>query len=241
MVELENHPFESKEPLAHRKDRRSQKIWPVATFTAIYLVAALILGVARSNLEFLFYIGILLVLIGFVWMVHRCVGLSSGALWGLSLWGLAHMAGGLLVVPEDWPVNAESRVLYSLWLIPERLKYDQVVHAYGFGITTWVCWQGLRAAIRRRGGTALPTLGLMVLSVAAGLGFGALNEVIEFIATLLVPETNVGGYRNTGWDLVANLFGATSAAALIWIAERVPAAGDTGFQKDQESPKGSSL
>ena len=51
---------------------------------------------------------------------------------------------------------------------------------------------------------------------SAGLGFGALNEVVEFAATLLVPETNVGGYRNTGWDLVANLFGATAAVSLIW-------------------------
>jgi len=47
-----------------------------------------------------------------------------------------------------------------------------------------------------------------------------LNEVIEFAATLLVPETNVGGYLNTGWDLVANLFGATVAVTAIWISDR---------------------
>ena len=77
----------------------------------------------------------------------------------------------------------------------------------------------------------MPTFGLMVLSAASALGFGALNEVIEFIATLLVPETNVGGYRNTGWDLIANLCGATIAAALIWIhgrkATNVSAGGQT--------------
>jgi len=106
-------------------------------------------------------------------------------------------------VPEAWPINGDIRVLYSLWLIPQRLKCDQVVHAYGFGVTTWVCWQGLRAAIRHRGGDATPTplgsprrgtFGLMVLAATAGMGFGALNEVVEFAATLLVPETNVGGY-----------------------------------------------
>ncbi len=178
-------------------------------------MVALIIALLGGNLEFLFYIVVMLVLMGTVWIVHRSVTLSSGVLWGLSVWGLAHMAGGLLVVPPDWPVNAQSRVLYSLWLIPGRLKYDHVVHAYGFGMTTWVCWQGLRAAIRRRGGAAAPTFGLMVLAATAGLGFGALNEVVEFAATLLVPETNVGGYRNTGWDLVANLVGATAAASLI--------------------------
>ena len=179
-------------------------------------MVALIIALLGGNLEFLFYIVVMLVLMGTVWIVHRSVTLSSGVLWGLSVWGLAHMAGGLLVVPPDWPVNAQSRVLYSLWLIPGRLKYDHVVHAYGFGMTTWVCWQGLRAAIRRRGGAAAPTFGLMVLAATAGLGFGALNEVVEFAATLLVPETNVGGYRNTGWDLVANLVGATAATSLIW-------------------------
>ena len=204
------------------------RLWPVAAFTGSYLLAALAVALTRGNLEFLFYIVVMLLLIGVVWAVHRQVGLSGGALWGLSLWGLAHMAGGLLVVPEGWPVDATSRVLYTLWLIPERLKYDQVVHAYGFAITTWVCWQGLRAALESRGAHVRPTVGLLVLCATAGMGFGALNEVVEFVATLMVPETNVGGYRNTGWDLVANLTGATVAVTLIrarWSARRGDAAG----------------
>ena len=65
-----------------------------------------------------------------------------------------------------------------------------------------------------------PSFGMLVLAMAGGMGFGALNEVIEFAATLLVPETNVGGYVNTGWDLVANLFGSTVAAVLIRLGHR---------------------
>ena len=208
------------------KDERSSadaergSLWPVAIFTATYLSAALIFALIRGNAEFLFYIAVMLILIGIVWTVHQAVGLSTGVLWGLSIWGLAHMAGGLLVVPAGWAVSSDSRVLYTLWLIPGRLKYDHVVHAYGFGMTTWVCWQGLRSAIQRRGGTPNPTFGLMVLAATAGLGFGALNEIVEFVATLSLPETNVGGYLNTGWDLVANLFGATVAATSIWLYER---------------------
>jgi hypothetical protein len=54
------------------------------------------------------------------------------------------------------------------------------------------------------------------------MGFGALNEVIEFIAVLTIPHTNVGGYINTGWDLVFNLLGAlTAAAAIRWHYARV--------------------
>ena len=92
------------------------------------------------------------------------------------------------------------------WLIPDRLKFDQVVYAYGFGITTLLCWQALSARVLDHLGKPLePTPGLMILCAAGGMGFGALNEVIEFFATLALPKTNVGGYVNTGWDLVANL------------------------------------
>ena len=198
-----------------------RRLRPVAAFTFGYLAIALVGGLLRGNSEFLFYIGVMLILIGLVWAVNRSVGLSTGALWALSLWGLAHMAGGLVVVPEGWPVNAESRVLYSLWLIPGRLKYDHLVHAYGFGVTTWVCWQGLKSAVRKRSGSApAPAFGLLTLAAAAGLGFGALNEVIEFVATLTMPETNVGGYINTGWDLVANTVGAVTAVVLIRFFDR---------------------
>jgi hypothetical protein len=199
---------------------QSQRVWPVATFTALYLAAATGGALVLGNQEFLFYIVVMVVLVGAIWIVHRNVGLEVATLWALSLWGLLHMAGGLLTVPEAWPISGDIRVLYSLWLIPERLKYDQVVHAYGFGVATWVCWQGIRAAIRHRGGDAVPTGGLMVLAATGGMGLGALNEVVEFAATLLVPETNVGGYLNTGWDLVANTTGATLAAVVISLRGR---------------------
>jgi hypothetical protein len=74
----------------------------------------------------------------------------------------------------------------------------------------------MQAAIATRGGRAEPTPGLMVLAATAGMGLGALNEVVEFLATLALPNTNVGGYLNTGWDLVANLVGAAVAATIIY-------------------------
>ena len=113
-------------------------------------------------------------------------------------------------------------VLYNLWLIPEWLKCDQLVHAYGFGLTTWLCWQAIRSGILRDlGACPEPALGMMVLCAAGGMGFGAFNEVVEFFATLLIANTNVGGYNNTGWDLVANLIGCSVAAGLIaWLERR---------------------
>jgi hypothetical protein len=200
--------------------RASVRLWPVASFTSAYVLAAAALCLVRGNLEFLFYVAVMVVLVSAIWVLHRRVRLGEGVLWCLSLWGLAHMAGGLLPVPAGWPISGDKSVLYSLWLFPERLKYDHVVHAYGFGVTTWVCWQALRAAALHRGTELRPTFGLLVLCAAAAMGFGALNEIVEFAATLLVPETNVGGYRNTGWDLVSNLVGAVAAATAIHLADR---------------------
>lgn len=187
--------------------------WGVVAFTLLYLAASIVAAVATGNREFVFYIVVMFVLLGSVAAVHRRARFSAAVLWALSLWGLAHMAGGMLPVPAAWPINGEHRVLYSWWLIPDLLKYDHIVHAYGFGVTTLACWEGLQSLMCATGREPLsPSLGPLTLCAAAGMGFGALNEVVEFVATLLVPETNVGGYINTGWDLVSNLVGTIVAA-----------------------------
>jgi uncharacterized membrane protein YjdF len=197
---------------ASRHDLRN-----VLLFSAVYILAAGGYSFARGNGEFIFYIVVMLVLVVALIAVHRRVGLSRGLLWCLSLWGLMHMAGGLLPIPAVWHDEDVSSVLYNLWIIPDWLKYDQFVHAYGFGITTWLCWQAMSARTLNEAGRPLEaTPGLMVLCAAAGMGFGAFNEVIEFIATLTLPETNVGGYENTGWDLVFNLIGSAAAAVLLY-------------------------
>jgi len=193
----------------------SKEIRPILAFTLAYMAVATIAAARGHSGEFLLYIAVMAVLLVVVAVVHMRVELTTATLWGLSVWGLAHMAGGLMPVPTSWPIKGETHVLYNLWLAPGLLKYDQLVHAYGFGLVTWVCWQGLRGAFARRGVAASPTLGLLTLCVAAGMGFGATNEVVEFIATLVMPETNVGGYENTGWDLVANTVGCLIAVALI--------------------------
>lgn len=195
--------------------RVSPAEWVIAGFTASYMIVALIVALLKQNPEFIFYLVVMAVLIAITTVVHLQARLSRGALWGLSLWGLAHLAGGLMPVPESWPIKGETHVLYNLWLIPQWLKYDQLVHAFGFGVMTWICWQGLQRAFAHHQIQPRPTLGLMVLCVTGGMGFGAANEVVEFIATLTLPNTNVGGYENTGWDLVANLVGCLLAALLI--------------------------
>lgn len=198
-----------------RQSRFSRAEWGVLAFTACYMALALFAAIRRSNIEFILYVAVVCVLMAAVAALHLRVRLPIAALWGLTVWGAAHMAGGLWHVPDSWPTSGNGSVLYNVWIIPERLKFDQLVHAYGFGLVTWVCWLGLRAAFAGRGVRMKPTLGLLTLCVAGGMGFGAANEVVEFLATITLPETNVGGYENTGWDLVANVVGCVIAAVLI--------------------------
>ncbi len=196
----------------------------VFAFAIVYIGGAVALAMARGNREFLFYILVMLVLIAAITWVHSRVRLTPGLLWGLAVWGFFHMAGGLVPLPPGWPYEGDHAVFYSWWIVPPHyLKYDQVVHAYGFGITTWLCWHALRTAIIGFGAPRdqiKPTLGMLTLCVAAGVGFGAINEVIEFIAVLTLPDTNVGGYENLGWDLVSNLSGAVLAALIIRFGSR---------------------
>ena len=64
---------------------------------------------------------------------------------------------------------------------------------------------------------------LSIILIMAGLGAGALNEIVEFTATVLVPETGVGGYNNTMWDIVFNTLGGIAGAVYLRLREKSPA------------------
>jgi putative membrane protein len=58
-------------------------------------------------------------------------------------------------------------------------------------------------------------IALGIVLVMAGLGMGALNEILEFAVSIWVPQSGVGGYVNTSLDLCANLIGAILALVYI--------------------------
>lgn len=187
---------------------------PVATFTGLYMLIFGGMALARGNDEFVMYSAAMVAIIALLVVLDRRVRLSNAVVWALAVWGLAHMAGG--------HVRVGDVVLYSYRPQPWLPKYDQAVHFYGFGVATLAAWESLRAVISRdRNAPVQPTTGLVIACVLIGVGLGAINEVIEFIAVKTLPETNVGGYDNTGWDLVANLLGATAAGIAIFIGGRV--------------------
>ncbi|MGH2688870.1 MAG: hypothetical protein ACRDKW_08700, partial [Actinomycetota bacterium] len=142
------------------------------------------------------------------------VHFGPGVLAGLSVWGLLHMAGGLLpgLAPGDG-------ILYDSWIVRPVVRVDQAVHAVGYAVTTTACLAVLRA--RDPQGPA-PVL----TAVLMGAGLGAVNEVVEFLATRAFAGLRIGGFENMGWDLVFNLLGAGAAALWLWVpAERMERAG----------------
>jgi hypothetical protein len=197
-------------PESHKEPRFTRGVVGAVVFGIAYTIGAAAYSLSIGNTEFVFYVVVMVVLGLLVMGVHWRVRLSTPLVWALAVWGLLHMCGGLV------KVGPERDVLYNLWLIGHAngrgLKFDQLVHAYGFGVATWACWEALRVKLARR----RPDIPTLIACVLAGEGLGAINEIIEFTATQIMPKTNVGDYANNSWDLVFNLAGCIVAACLIW-------------------------
>ena len=188
--------------------------WAVLVFTLTYVVGFAAWFLAIGNVEFLWYIATLLFFVVLIALTIGRTKFPPFIIWGLSVWGLAHMAGG--------GIKVGGNVLYALVLIPivgdgelRILKYDQVVHFYGFAVTAVVLWHLLRTNFPALRGTWT----IYCFSALASMGLGCLNELIEFAAVLGLPDTNVGGYYNTALDLAFNSAGAVIAMLLVRIAE----------------------
>lgn len=159
----------------------------------------------HGNYEFLIYIGVILFFIILIGATRNKVDYSLRSLTGLTVWSALHMAGG--------GIPAGDGVLYDVILIPLSqnwpiLRYDQLVHIWGFGVATLVMFDVLKttnADVRTHPAAA------GVILVFAGLGIGALNEIVEFFVSTAMPDSGVGGYLNTALDLCADLIGALLA------------------------------
>jgi len=187
-----------------------RKQWIVFAFTLFYVLAFATYYISIRNFEFLWYIGVIMfffVLILFT--LHRS-RFDYVILAGLSLWGFLHLAGGSLMV--------DGGILYNWEVLPlfevsgsTVLKFDHIVHSFGFGVSALVLYHLILPYLNN----AVNWKVLFTIIVVAAAGLGALNEAVEFIAVIFVPETNVGGYTNTALDIVFNFLGAIVAVVLI--------------------------
>lgn len=190
--------------------------WAVFGFTMTYVAGFTLWFFSRGNYEFIWYVLTMLGMIALAATGLRKAEFPAALLWALSLWGLAHMAGGGVPVGDSvlynrmiWHVGGEGEL--------KILKYDQLVHAYGFGVTAWMLWHLM---VRHYPATTGSWTALTYPAFGA-MGLGALNEIIEFIAVLSIPDTNVGGYFNTGLDLIFNAIGAIVAVLTIALVRAV--------------------
>jgi hypothetical protein len=188
--------------------------WIVLIFTLAYTLGFLVYYLSISNYEFLWYVAVLVFFFLLILLTLRKTGFDYIVLGGLSFWGLLHMAGGGIIVKD--------KVLYALELLPlwqigdsVILKYDQVVHFFGFGVATLVVYHLLLPYLNDKANWKV----LFPVIIAGGMGLGALNEIVEFIAVLSFPQTNVGGYVNTSLDLVFNALGAIAAVIFIQLVK----------------------
>ncbi len=184
-------------------------------FTLAYLLPFALYFISKKDGEFIWY---MLIVIGLFILVIATLPISQftkGIVWVLSVWGLLHLAGGSVPVGDG--------VLYGYQLIPlytgegemRLLKYDQLVHGFGFGVCAFIIFHFLKRY------TYNPyRFGVYLITILGAIGLGAINEIIEFISVLMFPGNGVGGYVNNALDLVFNTLGATIAILCVWIKNR---------------------
>jgi len=176
-------------------------------------------GIATHSPSTVGYVSSVLVIAAAVVGLRRVV-LPPLLAAGLAVAAIVTLAGGLIRVGHDVLYNANTGP-YNPALGTHYLQYDHFAHAYVSFVIVFACWFML-AAPHADGGNPLrpPAVGgrrgeLVLLAVGAALGLGALNEMVEFIATLAHHGAHAGGYWNTGWDLIANFTGATAAGLVL--------------------------
>jgi uncharacterized membrane protein YjdF len=167
-------------------------------------VAAVIgFGVAQGNRRVIAYLVVWSLLALLIRAGHCRWPLPRPTLIALAIAGAVHLAGGLLPSPEQG-----APIFYETWLLPGVLKFDQAAHSFISAVVTVAVFQSLGHVVdHRRAGPGLRA----ILAVLVCLGFGAANELFEFLSALRFTDAFVGGLDNAGWDLAFNALGGVLA------------------------------
>ncbi len=182
---------------------------PSLIFAYILFAILAIWSVISGNMEFVIYAVTVLVVVLLLHWGDRKNDFRPWTIWMFNAWLLMHIIGGLLIV--------NGHAMYSQMLIPiigepyNIFKYDQFVHIYCYFAMTPLLWQVLVNHMHEGSSIAV----MKFFTILAAIGVGGLNEIVEFTATVLVPDVNVGGYINNAIDIVCNSLGALLALPLL--------------------------
>lgn len=184
------------------------KVQKILLFTNVAIVLGFGSYFMRSlNYEFVAYAGTIAVVALLLFGTLKWTRFSNTVIVGITIWGLLHMLGGSVMTTDG--------VLYAYKIYPffdgggefYILKMDQVIHAFLYGVVGLMFLHAIQNNIGIKNHTVL----VAFISIFAAAGFSIINEIVEFLAVVTLPETGVGGYHNTVLDMIFNLGGATVA------------------------------
>lgn len=184
----------------------------IVYFTFIYTAVFSLNALLRGNIEFIYYTALMILSISLILFIHRRMHFYPIVLLSLSLVGLLHLLGG------NWMIG-DAR-LYDTYFIPDFFKYDNLVHMIGSGVMVMLAHALLTPVLDDRFEHTRKGY-FIVLLVVVGMGLGAINELVEFIAVLIFDVSKqVGDYTNTLLDLVFNTIGSFAMAAYLVLTNR---------------------
>lgn len=179
----------------------------IAFFMMCYLVLFSIIAVVQKNYEFIYWAGITTVFIVIILVYYQQLHLPVSLIVCLTIFGAMHIMGV--------NIHIGSARLYDLWLIPQILKYDNLVHAFGTAIATLIAYNILLP--KTENSMHYRPFAFILMLVLIAMGIGALNEIVEFFAVVFLGAGHaVGDYFNNQVDLVYNLIGSIIVAFFLY-------------------------
>lgn len=160
---------------------------------------------ATRNIEFLYYVFAAAVLFLIVLLYYHQLKFTTPLLVGFVAHWFFHFLGGTLFIDDVR--------LYDLRIIG-FVHYDNIVHALGIFVFTFIAYNLLRPHFELKIRKDLVPFCLLLFLVVMGLG--AVSEIGELGAVLWFDASvRVGGYLNNAFDLVYNSVGAIAACLVL--------------------------
>jgi uncharacterized membrane protein YjdF len=170
-----------------------------------YMKLFLFYAALINNLEFIFYILIYslpIVLLNI--KAKKFLTKYFLIYFAFSIFLVVHLVGGI--------INIGEVKLYDYYLLG-LVRYDWFVHTIGGFLSALVAYDILERFFEHK---RVTKLALFLIIVGFASGFGAFNEILEFMAVIFLDAgRTVGDYQNNATDLVNNLVGASIASFLI--------------------------
>lgn len=186
-------------------------------FSAAYLVLGGLYFLQDLNFEFVIYVGVIAAVFALLFGTLHITKFPTYILWLIAIWGVLHILGGSFPTPDG--VLFAYRIYPFLDLGGEFyiLKYDQLVHAYLYGVMALIFLHLLQNIFKAKG----PVWLIVVTAIMASMGVSAMNEIMEFLISIALPRNGVGGYENAMLDLIFNFSGVVLAIALYWLSKKL--------------------